>query len=480
MLAHQAIDRRRWIQAGASSILGLGMSHLGKLQAEGAKQPIRGSFGRAKSCIFIFLSGGLSQHDSFDMKPQAEDKIRGEFHPIATATPGLQICEHLPMLAQRSQRWGLLRSLTHPSNDHSAGHHIMLTGRSSLPTGFNPSAPTRLDEPSIAAIAGVQLSAPNNLPTAVCLPESLVHSTGRVIPGQNAGQMGPQHDPWLLQASPFDNQSYGAFPEYSFDHQQRGKPDPRVFGVPQLGLGSDWATGRLADRLGLLQSLNHRKDQIERLSSNQSLDRYRAQALTLLTDPKLQRALSISQADPKQMERYGNNSFGWSLWIARQLVGMGIPMIQVQLGNNETWDTHGNAFPHLKDKLFPPTDRALSALLDDLQESGLLDETLVVVAGEFGRTPQITLLEQHYKLPGRDHWGAVQSVLFAGGGTAGGAVVGKSDPRGAYPEELPVTPERFAATIYHLLGIPASAHWMDASQRPHAIYHGEPITELFA
>jgi hypothetical protein len=171
MLTHQAIDRRRWIQAGASSILGLGMSHLGALRAEGAKQPIRGSFGRAKSCIFIFLSGGLSQHDSFDMKPQAEDQIRGEFHPIATATPGLQICEHLPMLAQRSQRWGLLRSLTHPSNDHSAGHHIMLTGRSTLPSGFNPNAPTRLDRSDRWSPTGsAQQSADSFVPSRIVGP----------------------------------------------------------------------------------------------------------------------------------------------------------------------------------------------------------------------------------------------------------------------------------------------------------------------
>ena len=150
----------------------------------------------------------------------------------------------------------------------------------------------------------------------------------------------------------------------------------------------------------------------------------------------------------------------------------------MNLGNDETWDTHGNAFPHLKDNLFPPTDQALSALLDDLQSTGELDETLIVMASEFGRTPQISLLEKHYKLPGRDHWGAVQSVWFAGGGVRGGNVIGESDEHGGYPSEQPVTPESFAATIYQALGIPQTAVWHDAADRPHQIYHGRPIPGL--
>jgi uncharacterized protein (DUF1501 family) len=189
-------------------------------------------------------------------------------------------------------------------------------------------------------------------------------------------------------------------------------------------------------------------------------------------------ALDVTKADDATLDRYGRNSFGWSLLMARRLVAAGVSLVQVNLGNDETWDTHGNAFPHLKDKLLPPTDRALSALLDDLDATGELDETLIVMAGEFGRTPKISLLPQHYKLPGRDHWGAVQSVLFAGGGVRGGNVVGKSDAKGAFPAESPVTPENFAATIYHALGIPATAVWRDAADRPHSIYHGEPIAGL--
>jgi len=164
--------------------------------------------------------------------------------------------------------------------------------------------------------------------------------------------------------------------------------------------------------------------------------------------------------------------------MARQLVESGVSLVQVNLGNNETWDTHGNAFPHLKDKLYPPTDRAVSALLDDLHERGLLDDTLIVMAGEFGRTPKVSLLKEHYALPGRDHWGALQTVFFAGGGVQGGQVIGASDKMGAFPKDSPQTPENFAATIYQALGIPRTAAWHDELNRPHHIYQGNPIPGL--
>ena len=183
-------------------------------------------------------------------------------------------------------------------------------------------------------------------------------------------------------------------------------------------------------------------------------------------------------AEPKVLDRYGRHAFGWSLLMARRLVEAGVNLVQVNLGNNETWDTHGNIFPHLKDKLFPPTDQAVSALLDDLNESGLLDSTLIVMAGEFGRTPRISTLPQFYKLPGRDHWGKVQTVFFAGGGVQGGRVVGSSDKIGGFPRSDPQTPENLAATIYQALGLPQTVAWHDAQDRPHFIYRGEPIAGL--
>lgn len=475
---HSELHRREAIQAGAIGILGLGANHLAGFREVHAA-PQSNSFGAAKSCIFIFLSGGLAQHDSFDLKPNAPDNVRGEFRPIATRTVGTQICEHLPNLAQRSQLWSLCRSVTHSSNEHSAAHHMMLTGRSDLPTGFNPSKPRRDDYPSIAAIAGRVTAARNNLPPAVVLPERLVHQSGRVIPGQHSGEMGFQHDPWLIEASPFHSRAYGAYPEYSFDHQERGNPDDRVFQAPQLSAGRRGDATRSMARLKLLRSLTEQRQALARAAETVRFDRLRQNAISLLTDATVHQALDVTRAEPGELDRYGRNSFGWSLLMARRLVAAGVNLVQVNLGNDETWDTHGNAFPHLKEKLFPPTDRALSALLDDLQSTGELQETLIVMAGEFGRTPEITHLEKHYELPGRDHWGAVQSVLFAGGGTRGGTVVGASDAMGAYPAETPVTPEDFAATIYHALGIPSTAAWHDSADRPHHVYYGRPIPGLF-
>lgn len=475
--AHASVARREALQIGAIGILGLGVNHLLGLrqaQASDSKAPS----GKAKSCIFIFLSGGLAQHDSFDLKPEAPENIRGEFRPIATRTVGLQICEHLPMLAERSDRWALCRSLTHGSNEHSAAHHIMLTGHSELPTGFKPNQPSRSDRASIAAIAGRATRARNNLPPAVVLPERLVHNSGRVIPGQHAGEMGPAHDPWMIEASPFHNMSYGAYPEYSFDHQQRGKADQRVFQAPQLSLPHGLGLREVSGRLALLQTLQHQKARLAGFAETQQFDRLRQGAVSLLTDSRVHQALDVTRADEKTLDRYGRNSFGWSLLMARRLVTAGVNLIQVNLGNDETWDTHGNAFPHLKNKLLPPTDRAVSALLDDLRSTGELDQTLIVMASEFGRTPQITRLEKHYKLPGRDHWGAVQSVWLAGGAVQGGNLIGSSDAQGAYPAEQPVKPENFAATIYDALGIPANAAWHDAEDRPHLIYHGQPIAGL--
>ena len=197
--------------------------------------------------------------------------------------------------------------------------------------------------------------------------------------------------------------------------------------------------------------------------------------MSLLTDARVRKAFDLNRADPKDLDRYGRNAFGWSLLMAARLVEAGVNLVQVNLGNNETWDTHGNAFPHLKDKLFPPTDKSLSALLDDLEQRGLLDSTLIVMAGEFGRTPKISTLTQLYKGPGRDHWGAVQSVFLAGGGVKGGTVIGSSDKTGGYPATDPQSPENFAATIYSALGLPKTATWLDATNRPHNLYYGDPM-----
>ena len=472
-LEHPLISRRTAVQAGAIGLLGLGMDHLWGLRA-GANTSVK-----ARACIYIFLSGGLAQQDSFDMKPDAAVEYRGEFRPIATRTPGIQICEHLPRLAQRSHLFALVRSLTHSSNDHSAGHHIMLTGRSDLPLGFRPDQPRPDDWPSIASIARSVTRPRNNLPPAVVLPERLVHVTGRTIPGQFAGIMGMQRNPWFIEAAAYETRAYGAFPQYEFDHQDRTyKPQRFHFQTPSLSLPEDLGLSRLGSRVTLLEKIDSQRRNLDQASNRANFGSLRQAAISMLTDRGVRDALDVTRASGAVQERYGQNAFGWSLLMARRLVEAGVNLVQVNLGNNETWDTHGNAFPHLKDKLFPPTDQALSALLDDLSESGLLDSTLIVMAGEFGRTPKISTLPQFYKLPGRDHWGAVQTVFFAGGGVRGGTVVGTSDRIGGYPQTDPQTPENMAATIYHSLGLPSATHWRDVEDRPHFIYHGEPIKGL--
>lgn len=474
---HAPVGRRQALQVGAVGLLGLGANHLAALRtAQGAPAaPV------ARSVIYIFLSGGLGQHDSFDPKPLAPDTIRGEFRPIATQTPGLSICEHLPKLAARSQHWSVVRSLTHPSNDHSAAHHIMLTGQSTIPRGFRADAPTGNDHPALASVARAVCAPRNNLPPSVVLPERLIHNSGRVIPGQFAGVMGPKYDPWFLEASAFEPAAYGAFPQFEFDHQQRNyNARRRGFDMPNLSLPQDTTRLRLDQRLSLLKHIDQQRRDLETVADVRQYDQYSADAVSLLIDPQVRRAFDLGDAPAETLEKYGRHSFGWSLLMARRLVESGVSLVQVNLGNNETWDTHGNAFPHLKDKLFPPLDQSLSALLDDLAESGLLDSTLIVMAGEFGRTPKISELPKFYQFPGRDHWGAVQSVFFAGGGTKGGAVIGSTDKIGGYPAADPQTPEAMAATIYHALGLPPTTAWYDDTDRPHHIYHGEPIPGLLA
>lgn len=480
---HPHVSRRTVVQAGALGLMGLGANHLRALQ--GAVAPDSPPKATAKSCIYIFLSGGLAQHDSFDLKPNAPAEIRGEFNPIPTQTPGLEICEHLPMLAQRSRHWAVLRSLTHPSNDHTAGHYYMLTGRSVPPPTFKGDRqPRDTDWPSIASIVGDAIpSRINNLPPAIVLPERLIHWSGGTIPGAYGGLMGRRRDPFFIEATHYGDPFWrGAYPEYTFHQLPRTKattPPPTVFQAPNLKLSPATPRNRFEGRLALLESIDRQRAALERSAEVEKYDIHRESAISLLASQDIRRALDVTEADDTTQDRYGRNSFGWSLLMACRLVQAGVNLVQVNLGNNEAWDTHGEAFWRLREKLLPPTDRALSALIDDLVSLGLLDSTLIVMAGEFGRTPKISLLPEHYDAPGRDHWGAVQSVFFAGGGVRGGAVVGASDKIGAYPAENPHSPEDMAATIYSALGIPPTAVWYDDVHRPNHIYYGEPIRRLF-
>ena len=481
-LRHPRPSRRVAMQIGALGLLGLGTNHITGLRALAAENASPVPTVKPKGVIYIFLSGGLGQHDSFDPKPDAPENIRGEFKPIATCTPGIRICEHLPRLAERSDRWALVRSLTHPYNEHSLGHHVMLTGRTPAPSGFDGNRPKPTDFPSIASVVTGLFAPRNNLPPAAVLPEKLVHVTGRTIPGQFAGEMGPRVDPWFIEASNYRDASYvhGAFPEYGFQRADgKATPPNYRFEAPRLELGHDMLPDRIDSRTRLLSSLDRQLRALDGAGSAGAFDRARQSAVSMLLDGRVHRALDVHAAPAKVQERYGRNSFGWSLLMARQIIEAGVRMVQVNLGNDEAWDTHEAAFRNLKEFLFPPTDRAVSALLDDLHDRGLLDDVLIVMAGEFGRTPRVfTEPSLKSKLPGRDHWGAVQSVFFAGGGVKGGTVVGASDKIGAYPSVDPQTSENMAATIYQALGLPKTIAWKDALDRPHHVYHGEPIRGL--
>ncbi len=478
---HSKMSRRTMLQAGSLGLLGIGMNHVAALRAADVVSNSAHAVS-AKSVIFVFLSGGLTQHDSFDPKPDAPVDIRGEFSSIATQTPGVSICEHLPMLAARSQKWSLIRSLTTPHNEHSQGHTAILTGRTVMPPGYDPVKPQSTDWPSMASIIGDALPRRNNnLPPAVVLPERLIHRTGRVLPGQFGGMMGSHRDPWFIEASPFNSESYGAYPDYEFHFVRGRERNPNLkFQSPNLSLPEGLSRTRLTNRDGLRGLLDLQRRDLDRTASVESFDRHREAAISLLTDSDVQRAFDVHGADPETLNRYGRNAFGWSLLMARQLVQAGVNLVQVNLGNNEAWDTHDNNFPLLRDCLLPPTDRGMSALLDDLQSLGMLDETLIVMMGEMGRTPKVNAANRSPGCKaGRDHWGAVQTVFIAGGGIQGGVVIGSSDSNGAYPATDAQQPENVAATIYHAMGIPGTAVWKDELNRPYHIYHGEPIRGLF-
>ena len=362
-LIHSDLARRTAIQVGSIGLLGLGMNHVAGLRALGdetaSPQPER-----RKSVIYIFLSGGLGQHDSFDPKPDTPENIRGEFQPIATKTPGLWICEHLPQLAACSDKWSVVRSLTHPYNEHSAGHQVMLSGRTQLPPGFDNNRPKPGDYPSLASVITGVAPSRNNLPPAAVLPEKLVHVTGRTIPGQFAGEMGAKFDPWFIEASHYRDSKYvhGAFPEYGFQ-RQTGKmtpPDYR-FEAPRLELAHGVLKDQFRSRIRLLESIQHQREQLDRNTAERRFDRDRQKAVSMLLEGQVHRALDVHAAKDEDQDRYGRNSFGWSLLMARQLVEAGVSLVQVNLGNNESWDTHEAAFGNLRNYLLPPTDRAVSA-----------------------------------------------------------------------------------------------------------------------
>ncbi len=463
----QFLTRRVAIQAGAIGI-GLGMSEVAKLRSLSAAT----ASPKAKSVIFVFLTGGLAQHDSFDPKPEAPSEIRGEFQPRATKVAGMQICEHLPMLAERADRYALVRSMQTGNDGHEIACHMMLTGRLDLPTGFSlDNVPSPNEWPSIPAqVTYAFRQRPGALPPAVVLPQPSVNEIGKVRPGQYAGKLGNNWDAWHIDLASPCALGNGACPDcFRFEGTPFRHGSPTVFDTPQLLLPSG-GHSRLSGRIDLLGNIQRQQQDLQRAADR--FGRYRHQALSVLTDERIRGAFNVENADEKTLSRYGKNKFGLSLLMAKRLVEGGVNLVQVNLGKNSSWDTHRRNFVNLKENLLPPLDRCVSALLDDLAESGLLDETLVIVTGEFGRTPKIN------KDAGRDHWGRVNSLLLAGGGVRGGTIVGASDRLGGDPVADLQTPENLAATIYETLGIPRDATWHDTDGRPYKLYHAPPIAGL--
>jgi hypothetical protein len=363
------------LQAGA---LGLGMSQLATLNLLGAAP----TSPKAKSVIFVFLTGGLAHHDSFDMKPDAPADIRGEFQPIATRVPGIQICEHLPLLAQRADRYALVRSMRTNSDGHELACHMLLTGRLELSPGFSlENIPNANEWPSIPASVTYALrDRQTPLPPAVVLPQPSVNEAGKVRPGQYAGKLGPHWDAWHVDIASPCALGNGACPDcFRFEGTPFEHGSPTIFDTPRLIL-PDGGEIRLAGRMHLLGDVQ--RPGLEQVAGQFS--RQRQQALAVLTDPKIRSAFEVENADEKTLARYGKNKFGLSVLMARRLIEGGVKLVQVNLGKNSTWDTHRRNFVNLKENLLPPLDRCISALLDDLAESGRLEETLVVVTGEFG------------------------------------------------------------------------------------------------
>jgi hypothetical protein len=439
------MKRRLFLQVGYSGLLGMGLPGLLAGRAAGA-----GSSGRARSVIVILLSGGLGQHDSFDMKPEAPDGIRGEFKPIETAVPGIRMCEHLPGLAARAGRLAIVRSMAHPEGNHLVAVHRVLTGHPSTPRGASDldRVASRDDFPCYAAVVDYLRPRRDGVPNGVALPTRLVEGP-LTWPGQDAGFLGPRHDPWQLRLDP-------SRPNLADD---------------SLALPPGLSPERLHLRGHLLgqSAVSTPHDAF--------LDQQQA-AIAFLSSGKVGHALSLEREDPRLVDRYGRHGFGQSLLLARRLVESGVPIVQASMGIVQTWDTHVANFPRLRDNLLPPLDRAVSALLDDLANRGLLDETLVVMLGEFGRTPQIRPLTPH-AVPGRDHWPSVFCAVFAGGGVVGGQIIGKSDRLGAYPVSRAFGPPDLAATIYHALGVDPATELRDRLGRPIRLCTGEVMSPLY-
>jgi hypothetical protein len=442
------LTRRAWLQAGSLGLLQLGLTDLLATGKSGATVP---GFGKAKACILLFMWGGPSQLDTWDPKPGAPSEIRGEFKTIATTTPGLHISEHFPLLAQQAHRYAVVRSMTHDDPAHLSSVHHVLTGRLAPRVNSDADPPSRRDWPHIGSVLAKFQPSSSALPPFVTMPWIVSHpaAPGGVAPGQNAGWMGASRDPFVLTSN----------------------PNNPGFSVGGSDSSADETFAELHRRESLLKQMDTQACGVTDLS------RLQEKAIALLTSPSAQRAFDIGQEPPRVRDRYGRHIHGQCLLLARRLIESGVRLVTVNWhqDNHNFWDTHGDNFNSLKRRLMPPADRGFSALIEDLAERGLLDETLLVWVGEFGRRPQITV-----KNAGREHWPGCYSAVLAGGGIRGGSIYGHSDNRAAYPEENPVRPSDLTATMYHALGVAPDQFIRDREGRPARLTEGNAVMNLFA
>jgi hypothetical protein len=445
----QRLTRRDVLRIG--SLFGISMADLARGPLRAAEPP------KTRACIVLFLMGGPSQHSTWDPKPAAPVEVRGEFQPISTSVPGMQVSELLPQTAALADHLCLLRAMHTGDNAHSSSGYYMLTGVPHLPMNaenVNPGAPN--DWPSFAAIVR-RLKADRAMPASARLPHHIWNTDGSIWPGQDGGFLGRASDPWLF----------------------RCEPDSPSFRIAEFSLPADLPLDRLARRRSLLDGINQIDAAAARGSAANPYGGATRQAFDLLTSAPSRAAFRLADEPDRVRNRYGRSQFGQSVLLARRLVEAGVSLVQVnwfrrpdEPMDTPCWDSHTREAERLKTNLAPPFDQAYSALLEDLIQRGLLDETLVVCMSEFGRTPKINAQA------GRDHWGNVFSVALAGGGIRGGMVHGASDALGGQPHEGLVRPPDLLATIFHCLGIPPTTELHDRVGRPFSIARGEIIRPI--
>lgn len=447
-------DRRQLLKIGAAGVTGCALPFtVRKLQAgDSTGAP------RAKSVLLVLLSGGPSQLDTLDPKPDAPKEIRGDFSAISTSVPEISVCEHLPLLAARMDHWAIVRSMAHREHNHLLATHIALTGRPTpIPRGGSDldRVESRYDFPNFASALDFLKPRRDGIPNGVSLPNYLIEGP-LTWPGQHAGFLGTRHDPWQINHDP---------------------NDPN-FKVDSLSLPQDMSGRRLVSRRGLLDELNRGNSLLTADSRAMALLEQQDVAFALLSSARVADAFRIDREDSQCRDRYGRNKFGQSLLLSRRMIEAGVPLVQATMGIVQTWDTHVDNWGRLKNTLLPQLDQGLAALLDDLSSSGLLSETMVIVMGEFGRTPRISTLPGE-SIPGRDHWAHAYSALFAGAGILGGQVIGKSDESAAYPVSRSWSPADVGTTIFNALGISHEALVIDPLGRPNHLLNGDVITPLY-